>query len=434
MKNHTVTLKSNPENLTKEPLDEILRRGARDLLAQVLEVEINLHIEKYQYMIDEQERRLVVRNGYHKARRVVTGAGPVEVKVPRVDDRVLEEQNEPRFRSDLIPPYMRKSKSIEELLPVLYLKGISTGDFQEALEKILGKNAVGLSAQTICRLKEIWQKEHEAWSKRDLSSVEYVYWWADGIHFNVRLGDAADKRMCILVIIGARRDGTKEIVAVVDGFRESKDSWASVLRDLKRRGLKQGPKLAIADGALGLWAALGEEFPDADQQLCWTHKICNVLDKLPNSLQAKAKDMLNDIYMAPTKMDANVAFDVFIEEFEAKYPKAVDCLRNHREKLLAFYNYPAEHWCHIRTSNVIESPFAAVRLRTNKTKGCGSRMATLTMVFKLLESAQKRWQRIHGHVKAQDVWEGIKYQDGIRVEAILDGKIKLNETPELASA
>ena len=428
MKNHTVTLKVNPENLTREPLDEILRKGARELLSQVLEVEVSLHIEKYQYMIDEQERRRVVRNGHHKTRKVVTGAGQVEVMVPRVDDRALEDED--RFSSQLVPPYMRKSKSIEELLPVLYLKGISTGDFQEALEKILGKNAVGLSAQTICRLKEVWQKEYEAWAKRDLSCVEYVYWWADGIHFNIRLGD--DKRMCLLVIIGARRDGVKEIVAVVDGFRESKESWASVQRDLKRRGLKTGPKLATGDGALGLWAAMAEEFPHTDQQLCWVHKICNVLDKLPDSLQAKAKDMLENIHMAPTKMDANVAFDVFIEEFDAKYPKAVDCLRNNREKLMAFYNYPAEHWRHIRTSNVIESPFAAVRLRTNKTKGCGTRMATLTMVFKLLESAQKRWQRIHGYAKADEIWKGIKYQDGIRVEEILDGKVKLNQVSEHA--
>ena len=318
-KNHTVTLKSNPENLTKQPLDEILRLGAQELLAQALDVEVNLHLERYQYMIDEQMRRLVVRNGYHEARKIVTGAGPVEVRVPRVDDREL--QDEPRFISRLVPPYLRKTKNMEELLPVLYLKGISTGDFGEALENILGKNAVGLSAQTICRLKEIWQKEYEAWAKRDLSSVEYVYWWADGIHFNVRLGD--DKRMCILVIVGARRDGIKEIVAVVDGFRESKEHWASVLRDLKRRGLKQGPKLAVGDGALGLWAAMAEEFMDTNHQLCWVHKICNVLDKLPDSLQAKAKDMLENIQIAPTKMDANVAFDVFIEEFEHKYPSVV---------------------------------------------------------------------------------------------------------------
>lgn len=429
-KNHTVTLKSNPEDLTKQPLDEILRQGAQELLAKALDVEVNLHVERYQYMIDEQMRRLVVRNGYHEARKIVTGAGPVEVKVPRVDDRVL--QDEPRFMSHLVPPYLRKTKNMEELLPVLYLKGISTGDFQEALEHILGKNAVGLSAQTICRLKEIWQKEYEIWAKRDLSSVEYVYWWADGIHFNVRLGD--DKRMCILVILGARRDGTKEIVAVVDGFRESKEHWGSILRDLKRRGLKQGPKLVIGDGALGLWAAVAEEFMDSDHQLCWVHKIRNVLDKLPDSLQEKAKDMLENIQIAPTKMDANVAFDVFIEEFEAKYPKAVDSLRNHRQELMTFYNYPAEHWRHIRTTNVVESPFSAVRLRTNKTKGCGSRIATLTMVFKLLESAQKRWQRIHGYAKAEDIWAGIKYEDGIRVAEILDGKIKLTEALETISA
>jgi transposase-like protein len=425
MKNNTLTLKTNPENLVKQPLDEIVRQGAQKLLAQALEMEVSLFVERYQYIIDEENRRLVVKNGHHQTRKILTGAGPVEVNVPRVDDRALQAQNEPRFESGLVPKYLRRTNNMDELLPMLYLKGISSGDFQEALEKVLGKNVVGLSAQTIVRLKEVWQKEYEQWNNRSLKGVEYVYWWLDGIHFKIRLGE--DKRMCVLVIIGARRDGTKEIVAVIDGFRESKESWASVLRQLKRQGLAQGPKLAIADGALGFWAALAEEFPQTDHQLCWVHKTVNVLDKLPDSLRDKANDMLKNIHMAPTKMDANVAFDVFIEEFEPKYPKAVDCLRNHREALLAFYDYPAEHWRHIRTSNIIESPFAAVRLRTNKTKGCGSRMATLTMVFKLLQSSEKRWQRIHGYEKVEDIWQGIKYQDGIRVEEILDGKVELTE-------
>lgn len=425
MKNNTLTLKTNPENLVKQPLDEIVRQGAQKLLAQALEVEVSLFVERYQYIIDEENRRLVIKNGHHQTRKILTGAGPVEVNVPRVDDRALQGQSEPRFESGLVPKYLRRTNNMDELLPMLYLKGISTGDFQEALEKVLGKNAVGLSAPTIVRLKEVWQKEYEQWNKRDLKSVEYVYWWLDGIHFNIRLGE--DKRMCVLVIIGARRDGVKEIVAVIDGFRESKESWACVLRQLKRQGLTQGPKLAIADGALGFWAALAEEFPQTDHQLCWVHKTVNVLDKLPDSLRDKANDMLKNIHMAPTKMDANEAFDVFIEEFEPKYPKAVDSLRDHREALLAFYEYPAEHWRHIRTSNIIESPFAAVRLRTNKTKGCGSRMATLAMVFKLLQSSEKRWQRIHGYEKAEDIWQGIRYQDGIRVEEILDGKIELTE-------
>ena len=414
MKNNTLSVKTNPENLVKQPLDEILRLGAQELLEQALEVEVALHLERYQYLLDDQARRLVVRHGHHGARKIVTGDGQVEIKVPRVDDRVLERQNEPRFVSQIVPPYLRKTKNMEELLPVLYLKGISTGDFQEALEKILGKDVVGLSAQTIVRLKQVWQEEYTQWNKRDLSKAEYTYWWVDGIHCHVRLGD--DKRVCILVIIGARKNGQKEVVAVVEGYREDKESWASVLRDLRRRGLKCGPKLAVGDGALGFWAALAQVMPEVDTQLCWVHKMGNVLGKLPDSLHVKAKKMLNEIFMAPTRMDANVAFDVFIEEFDAKYPKAVDSLRNHRQELITFYNYPAEHWCHLRSTNIIESPFATVRLRTNKTKGCGSVMATMTMVFKLLQSAQKRWNSLRSKEKVADVFNGIKFEDGKEVE------------------
>ena len=404
MKNNTLTFKTNPENLVKEPLDEILRVGAQKVVTQMLEMEINLHIERYQYVLDDQMRRLVVLNGYHNSRKIVTGAGQVEVKAPRVDDRALEAQNEKRFVSRIVPPYLRKSKNMEELLPVLYLKGISTGDFSEALEKIVGRDAMGLSAQTIVRLKQVWQEEYVEWNKRDLSKSEYAYFWVDGIHCHVRLGD--DKRVCLLVIIGATKEGKKEVVAVAEGYREDKESWASVLRDLSRRGLKCGPKLAIGDGALGFWAALADVMPQVDTQLCWVHKMANVLGKLPDSLHIKVKKMLNEIFMAPTRIDANVAFDVFIEEFDAKYPKAVDSLRNHRQELMTFYNYPAEHWCHLRSTNIIESPFATVRLRTNKTKGCGSVMATLTMVFKLLQSAQKRWNSLRSKEKVADVFNG----------------------------
>ena len=413
-KNHTLTLKTNPENLARLPLDEVFRLGAQQLLEQALEVEVNLHLEKYQYILDDQARRLVVRNGYHKTRKIVAGAGQVEVNVPRVDDRVLEGQDEARFVSQMVPPYLRKSKNMEELIPVLYLKGISTGDFSEALEKIVGKDAMGLSAQTIVRLKQVWQEEYGQWNKRDLSKAEYVYWWVDGIHCNVRLGD--DKRVCILVIIGARKDGKKEIVAVAEGYREDTESWATILRDLLRRGLKCGPKLAVGDGALGFWAALADVLPEVKSQLCWIHKMKNVFSKLPDSLHNKAKRMINEIFMAPTKMDANVAFDVFIEEFDAKYPKAVDCMRDHRQELLEFYNYPAEHWCHLRSTNIIESPFATVRLRTAKTKGCGSVMATLTMVFKLLQSAEKNWISLRSKEKVADVFNGIKFEDGMKVE------------------
>jgi transposase-like protein len=414
MKNHTLTLKTNPENLIKQPLDEIVRLGARELLTTALEVEVNLFVERYQYIIDDQMRRQVVRHGHHRARKILTGAGQIEVEVPRVDDRVLDAQDEPRFVSKIVPPYLRKTKNMEELLPVLYLKGISTGDFREALEKILGKDVVGLSAQTIVRLKQVWQEEYAQWNKRDLSKAEYTYWWVDGIHCQVRLGD--DKRVCILVIIGGTKSGKKEVVAVAEGYREDKESWASVLRDLTRRGLKCGPRLAVGDGALGFWSALADIEPNTRSQLCWVHKTANVLSKLPDSLHIKAKKMLNEIFMAPTKMDANAAFDVFIEEFDAKYPKAVDSLRNHRQELMEFYNYPAEHWCHLRSTNIVESPFATVRLRTNKTKGCGSVTATLTMVFKLLQSAEKRWISLRSKEKVEEVFNGIKFEDGVKIE------------------
>ena len=413
-KNNTLFLKTNPENLAKLPLDEVFRLGAQQLLEQALEVEVNLHLEKYQYILDDQARRLVVRNGYHKTRKIVAGAGQVEVNVPRVDDRVLEGQDEARFVSQMVPPYLRKSKNMEELIPVLYLKGISTGDFSEALEKIVGKDAMGLSAQTIVRLKQVWQEEYAQWNKRDLSKSEYTYCWVDGIHCNVRLGD--DKRVCILVIIGARKDGKKEIIAVSEGYREDKESWASILRDLTRRGFKNGPRLVVGDGALGFWAAVADVWPETKGQLCWLHKMQNVFSKLPDSLHTRAKKMLNEIFMAPTKMDANIAFDIFIEEFDAKYPKAVNCMRDHRQELLEFYNYPAEHWCHLRSTNIVESPFATVRLRTVKTKGCGSVMATLTMVFKLLQSAEKHWISLRSKEKVADVFNGIKFEDGKKVE------------------
>ena len=413
-KNNTLYLKTNPGNLAKLPLDEVFRLGAQQLLEQALEVEVNLHLEKYQYILDDQARRLVVRNGYHKTRKIVAGAGQVEVNVPRVDDRVLEGQDEARFVSQMVPPYLRKSKNMEELIPVLYLKGISTGDFSEALEKIVGKDAMGLSAQTIVRLKQVWQEEYAQWNKRDLSKSEYTYCWVDGIHCNVRLGD--DKRVCILVIIGARKDGKKEIIAVSEGYREDKESWASILRDLTRRGFKNGPRLVVGDGALGFWAAVADVWPETKGQLCWLHKMQNVFSKLPDSLHTRAKKMLNEIFMAPTKMDANIAFDIFIEEFDAKYPKAVNCMRDHRQELLEFYNYPAEHWCHLRSTNIVESPFATVRLRTVKTKGCGSVMATLTMVFKLLQSAEKHWISLRSKEKVADVFNGIKFEDGKKVE------------------
>lgn len=420
MNNNTFRLKISPEeNIIKKPLDEIAREGAREMLQKALEIEVDLFLEQYQYILDDNGNRQAVRNGHSESRKIITGAGQLDIRTPRIDDRILDKHKEKRFKSSIVPPYLRRTKNIDELLPVLYLKGISTGDFTEALESILGKQAIGLSAQTIVRLKQIWEQEYNEWAKRDLSKAEYVYWWVDGIYFNARLDD---DRQCVLVIIGARPDGKKEIVTVVDGFRESKISWQSIMRDLKRMGLSKGPKLAIGDGSLGFWGALDEEFPEAEHQICWIHKTANALDKLPKSLQGKAKTMIHNIYLAPTRKEADIAFDIFIEEFEDKYPKAVDCLRNNRENLLNFYNYPAQQWIHLRSTNVIESTFSTVRLRTIKTKGCGSRIATLTMVFKLILSAQKRWSRLRGHIKIKQVWDGVKFKDGLMVKK--DGKLE----------
>ena len=414
MNKNTVKFSINPEeNIVNHPLDEIVRKGAKELLQKALEIEVELFLERYQYILDDKGNRRIVRNGRGRPRKIVTGAGQIEIEVPRVDDRVLKIHKEPRFKSSIVPPYLRRTKNIDELLPVLYLKGISTGDFSEAMESILGKKVIGISAQNIVRLKQVWQKEYEQWSRRELSHKEYVYWWADGVHFNVRLDN---ERQCILVIIGVTVNGQKEIIAVSDGFRESKESWASVIREVKRLGLTTAPKLAIGDGALGFWAAIQEEFPETNHQLCWVHKTANILDKLPKSLQGKAKAMIHNIYLAPTKVDADIAFDVFIEEFEAKYLKAVDCMRKHRDRLLEFYNYPAEHWQSIRSTNVIESVFATVRLRTYRTKGCGSRIATLTMVFKLIQSAQKRWIKIRFPQRIKQVWEGIIFEDGLEAK------------------
>jgi len=414
MQQDSGSLTARPDRtVPRWPLDEIVRRGAQALLQRALDVEVDLFLERYQYLMDDQGHRQVVRNGHRPLRRLVTGAGPVEVATPRVDDRVLARDGEARFHSQLVPPYLRRTQHVEELLPVLYLKGISTGDFREALQAILGPDVIGLSAETIVRLKSVWQREYAQWNARDLSTNRYVYWWVDGIYFNVRLDT---DRQCLLVIIGARPDGTKELLAIDDGFRESAESWRTLLRELKRRGLTQGPAVATGDGALGFWAALAEEFPQTRPQRCWVHKTANVLDKLPQSLQGKAKALLHDIYLAPTRREAEEAWARFITAFAEKYPKAVACLTAHREELLTFYAAPAEHWASLRSTNVIESTFATVRLRTKRTKGCGSRIATLTMVFKLVESAAKRWHRLRGYRQLPDVLNGVVFQDGMRVE------------------
>jgi transposase-like protein len=397
---------------SSDSLHEILRRGAQQLLAQAIEAEVAEWIDERQHVTDEQGRRQVVRNGYLPERKLVTGVGEVSVQQPRVHDRRPEEERE-RFSSKLLPPYLRKTKSMEELIPYLYLKGISTGDFQEALSALLGPDCPGLSATTIVRLKSVWEEEYKDWSSRSLEGQEYVYVWADGIHTNIRL---EEDRQCILVLMGATKDGKKELIAMTDGHRESAQSWCELLLDVKRRGLTIDPKLAIGDGALGFWKAIAEVFPATKEQRCCVHKTANILDKLPKAKQPKAKSMIHEIWMSETKAEATKAFDAFLETYQAKYPKATECLAKDRDVLLAFYDFPAEHWRHLRTTNPIESTFATIRLRHRRTKGSGSRVASLTMMFKLAESAAKRWRLLIGHELLPDVIHGAVFQDGLRLD------------------
>lgn len=404
-----------PGGSGRDVLTEILREGAEKLLVQAVEAEVAAYIERHADFRDADGHRLVVRNGHLPERKIQTGIGPVTVRQLRVNDqRVDEAGRRIRFTSEILPPYLRKTRSIEELIPWLYLKGISTGDFSEALAALLGPEAPGLSASTVVRLKEVWQGEHETWSKRSLADKRYVYFWVDGIHFNIRL---EEDRQCILVVMGATPEGKKELVAVQDGIRESEQSWRELLLDLKARGLQEAPKLAVGDGALGFWAALPKVFGATREQRCWVHKTANVLDKFPKGKQAKAKSMLHDIWMAEVKGDAERAFDLFAETYGAKYSKAVECLVKDRDVLLTFYDFPAEHWMHLRTTNPIESTFATVRLRTNKTKGCGSRTACLTMVFKLAQCAEQHWRALNGSHLLEDVIRGVQFVDGLRKDA-----------------
>ena len=400
---------------SRDPLHELARKGAREMIAQALEEEVRDYLERYAGVRDAAGHRMVVRNGHKPERHIITGVGPLKVSQPRIDDRrVDQEGHRQRFESQLLPPYLRRAKSIDELVPWLYLKGISTGDMSESLASLLGPEASGLSATNVVRLKALWTQEHEVWSKRSLAGKRYVYFWVDGIHFNIRL---EDERQCILVIIGATADGTKELLAVHDGTRESEQSWKEVLLNLKDRGLEHGPELAAGDGALGFWKALPQVFGQTRVQRCWVHKTANVLNYLPRGSQCKAKAMLHDIWMAETKARANKAFDLFLETYKAKYPKAADCLAKDREVLLTFYDFPAEHWSHIRTTNPIESTFASVRLRTGKTKGSGSRVACLAMVFKLAQSAQNSWRALNGSALLPEVIQGVRFTDGVKAVA-----------------
>jgi len=391
-----------------DALTEVLRRGAKELLQQAVEVEVAEAIAQFAELKDEQGRRRVVRNGYLPERRIQTGIGEVAVRAPRVRDRA----GELKFSSRLLPPYLRRTRSLEELLPWLYLKGLSSSDFSGALTALLGPAAPGLSAATICRLKERWRLEYEHWRQRSLRDKEYVYVWADGIYFGVRLEDA---RQCMLVVIGATKEGRKELLGLTDGYRESEASWKELLLELKERGLRVDPKLAIGDGALGFWKALPQVFGSTRTQRCWKHKTANVLNKLPTGLQAKAKAELNDIWMAESRTAAEQALDKFLLSYEAKYPKASECLHKDRSVLLTFYDFPALHWSHIRTTNPIESTFATVRLRTSKTRGCVSRGGLLAMVFKLMKVAEQKWYKLKGSEFLVQVIQGVRFKDGTQV-------------------
>ena len=393
-------------------LTEVLRNGARKLLTQAVETEVADFIDRHCGLVTEEGRRRIVRHGHLPEREIMTGIGPVPVRAARVRDRVGQGEARIRFSSAILPAYARRSKSLEELIPILYLRGISSGDFEEALSALLGKDAGGLSASTIARLKDVWTDEYLYWEKRDLSAKSYVYMWADGIHVQARLEDEAQ---CLLVIIGATPEGKKEFVGLTDGVRESSQSWRELLLDLRRRGLTTRPKLAVADGALGFWQALEEVWPNTCGQRCWVHKTANVLNKLPKSQQPKAKGALQEIWMAETKKDALKAFDAFVETYGVKYEKAVDCLTKDREALLAFYDFPAEHWKHLRTSNPIESTFATVRHRTVRTKGCLSNKTALAMIFKLAQVAEKSWRRLDGQNQLPKVIRNVRFNDGIEV-------------------
>jgi putative transposase len=395
-----------------DPLTEVLRQGARTLLARAIEAEVATYLWERAHLKDEAGRQLVVRNGYLPERTILTGVGPVEVQQPRVRDRRPADERE-AFTSAVLPPYLRKTNSLEDLVPWLYLKGVSTGDFTDALKALLGPDAPGLSATTVTRLKAAWEADYQAWSKRSLEDKHYVYVWADGVHFNIRLEEG---RQCILVLMGATADGQKELIAVTDGYRESEQSWKELLLGVKARGLEIDPALAIGDGALGFWKAVRQVWPSCQGQRCWVHKTANILDKLPKGVQPKAKAALHAIYESEGREAAEKAFDLFVTTYEAKYPKAVECLVKDRETLLVFYDFPAEHWRHIRTTNPIESTFATVRLRHRRTKGSGSRKACLTMVFKLMEAASKKWRLLNGSGRLKDVIQGVKFVDGIEVK------------------
>ncbi len=398
------------EESTSYHLDALLQQGARKMLITALEVEVEDYIQRFRGELGEDGKRLVVRNGKGEARSVITGVGTFDVKAPRINDKRHIDGKRQKFTSKLLPPYMRKSPKIAEVLPILYLRGLSTNDFRPALSDLLGDKASGLSASAITRMTGKWEKEYNDWKKRDLSDRDYVYVWADGIHMNIRL---EEDRLCLLVMIGVRPDGSKELIAVEDGHRESKESWSSLLRSLNKRGMAP-PMLAVGDGALGFWAAMRDVWPETKEQRCWFHKLGNVLDKLPKRMQPKAKGLLREIMNADTRKDSEDGIKDFKDEFGVKHERAVTCLTKDQVALLTFQEFPAEHWKHLRTSNAIESPFATVRLRQKVTKGAGSRTKGLLMAFKLLDMAQLRWRKLDHSKLLRLVRSGVKFDDGIQ--------------------
>ena len=396
----------------KIKLWELAREGAQNMIQAALITERDEFLREHSDLLDENDRVRLVKNGFHRERTIQLSGGCITIGAPRVRDR-SEQREKIRFQSSILPKYLRRATDLDDFIPLLYLKGVSTNDFSEVLSNLLGQN-VNFSPANVVRLKTVWQKEMLNWQERDLSGKEYIYMWVDGVYFNSRMDG---EKSCVLVAIGATKSGHKELLAIQAGHRESEISWLELIRDLKSRGLTKAPRLATGDGALGFWKALKKEWPQTRPQRCWVHKTNNVLDKLPKSIQPGAKKKIQEIYMAETKEKALKAFDDFIAIYEAKYPKAVECLINSKEETLAFYDFPAEQWQHIRSTNPIESTFATVRLRTYKTKGSGTQKETLAMAFKLIMSAQRRWRRLRGYNKILLVMEGKKFENGVLVEA-----------------
>src|SRR5271154_2393584 len=413
MKKFVLPQDKNPSVIsTRSALDEVLRNGAKKLLQEAIEIEVAEYVQRFQELKDSVNRRVVTKNGYLPERDILTGLGSVNIRQPRVKDR----REDASFSSQILPKYKRRTPSLEAAIPELYLRGISTNNFPEALAALLGENAAGLSATNVTRMKEVWEKEYQSWQTRRFDGIRYVYIWVDGIYFNIRLDT---DRPCMLVVIGAREDGQKEFIGIDDGVRESKQSWKDFLQNLKSRGLVITPSLAVGDGALGFWSALEEEYPQCQQQRCWVHKTANILDKMPKSVQANAKRMIHEMYMSPTKDKALKAYDEFLAHYSAKYPGACKCLEKDREQMFNFYDFPAEHWQHIRTTNPIESTFATVRHRSSRARNCVSRTTFLGLAFKLIEEAEKSWNKIHGADKITALMQGTVFKNG---EAVKDNQ------------